>query len=118
MPGGKPLVSNRLTDYLQQPDVDSDELSEDEFDVLIHQQQVRISRFVAVRELDLLLFVLSNRRVISQTLSVYPALHHASDDALAIYTTSPSGIHWPEIDADLSIRGLLMSEVVRPFMNA
>ena len=118
MPGGKPSVSNRLTDYLNQPDADSDELIEDAFDVLIHQEQVRISRCIVVRELDLLLFVLNNRWVISQTLSAYPLLDNASDDALTAYTTSASGIHWPEIDADLSLRGLLMGEVVRQFMSA
>ncbi len=43
----------------------------------------------------------------------YPLLANASDEALAQYAVSKSGIHWPELDADLSLRGLLMSELVK-----
>ncbi len=118
MPGGKPLVSNRLTDYLNDTDDQPVDIIEDEFDALIERENLRINRFVWVRELDLALLILTNRRVISLTLSSYSVLATAPDSALMDYTISDSGIHWPALDADLSLRGLLMSEVVKGFAPA
>ena len=77
-----------------------------------------LAALVYVRELDLALLVLTNRRVITQTLSTYPVLFNAPDEALANYTISESGIHWPTLDADLSLRGLLMSDVMKRVMTA
>lgn len=112
-PGGKPSVSSRLNDFLNTADDEPIELIVDEFDGLIKRENLRISHFVWVRDLDLALLVLNNRRVISQPLSAYPALAQAPDEALTDYIISASGIHWPALDADLSLRGLLMSEVVK-----
>lgn len=117
-PGGKPSVSSRLTDYLNDTDDQPVDLIEDEFDALIERENLRISRFVWVRELDLALLILTNRRIISQTLSDYSVLATAPDNALMGYTISDSGIHWPALDADLSLRGLLMSEVVKRLASA
>jgi hypothetical protein len=39
--------------------------------------------------------------------SVYPRLATATAGERANMELSPMGIHWPEIDEDLSIRGLL-----------
>lgn len=36
-----------------------------------------------------------------------PRLEGASADALSAIELSPFGLHWPELDEDLSIRGLL-----------
>ncbi len=116
-PGGKPSVSNRLTNFLNQTDDEPVDLVEDEFDRLIDREDLRISRFVRVRDIDLMLLILTNRRVISPALSAYSILNQASDEALANYTISESGIHWPTLDADLSLRGLLMSEVVKQIIQ-
>ena len=115
MPGDKPLVSSRLQNFLEQRKGDDVPVyrAEDEFDRLIQRENLRVVRFVWIRELDLALFVLNNRRIISQTLSAYDALFSASDADLGAYTVSLSGIHWPTLDADLSLRGLLMNEVIR-----
>ena len=112
-PGGKTSVSNRLQNLLNVADDEPLELIVDEFDGLIKRENLQISHFVWLRDLDLALLILNNRRVISQMLSAYPILAEASDEALANYTISASGIHWPAIDADLSLRGLLMSEVIK-----
>ncbi|MGI9043272.1 MAG: DUF2442 domain-containing protein [Gemmatimonadaceae bacterium] len=44
-----------------------------------------------------------------------PALANATADQLAAVTVSPggSGLHWEELDADLSVAGLLLSAVSR-----
>ena len=112
-PGDKPSASSRLNNLLNTPNDQPIELVDDEFDGLINRENLRISHFTWVRDLNLALLILNNRRVISQTLSAYPVLAGASDEALADYTISASGIHWPTLDADLSLRGLLMSEVVK-----
>jgi hypothetical protein len=39
--------------------------------------------------------------------SVYPSLAGATADQRANMELSPMGIHWPDLDEDLSIRGLL-----------
>lgn len=112
LPGGQPLVSSRLTDHLY---ADTDELvtvGGDEFDRLMAVEGLQINRFVFFRDLDLLLLILSNRRIISRRLSAYSFLQNAADQQLTDYTLSANGIHWPALDADLSLRGFLMEEVM------
>lgn len=52
---------------------------------------------------------LMDGRTISVPLAWYPRLLHASADARAKWEKSAGGygIHWPEIDEDLSTEGLL-----------
>jgi len=52
---------------------------------------------------------LTDGRTISAPLSWFPKLHRASPTARARWELlgQGSGIHWPEIDEDLSIAGLL-----------
>lgn len=115
MPGKIPL-SNRLQEWLS--DTQEDLLViEDEFDQLINEEGLSISRFVYFRDLDLMLIVLSNRRVISQLLSTYSFLSNASDEQLNEYQISATGIHWSTLDVDLSLRGFLMTELRHHFRN-
>ena len=112
LPGVQPSVSSRLTDYLY---ADTDELVNvegDEFDRLIAVEGLRINRFVFFRDLDLLLLILTNRRIISRRLSTYSFLQNATDQQLTDYALSANGIRWPTLDTDLSLRGFLMEEVV------
>jgi hypothetical protein len=37
----------------------------------------------------------------------YPRLADASDEQLSNIELSPMGLHWPDLDEDLSIRGLI-----------
>ena len=45
--------------------------------------------------------------------SAYPRLANASEAERAHMELSPLGIHWPDIDEDLSIRGLLRDHAGR-----
>jgi len=47
-------------------------------------------------------------RVIGTPLEWYPRLVEAAANQLAAVELSPAGIHWPEIDEDLSVAGLLL----------
>ena len=65
-------------------------------------------RAVAVRCSDTLLQVtLADGRVISTPLWWYPRLLAATAQQRASYEIMPLGIHWPDIDEDLSISGML-----------
>lgn len=43
----------------------------------------------------------------------YPKLAEATDDQRSNIELSPLGLHWPDIDEDLSIRGLLRDHAKR-----
>lgn len=50
---------------------------------------------------------LNDGRTIGVPLAWYPRLLAATPDQLAQYELSPNGIHWDDLDEDLSIEGLL-----------
>jgi Protein of unknown function (DUF2442) len=54
-----------------------------------------------------LVVALSDGRKIATPLAWYPRLQKASAAARANYEIMPMGIHWPDIDEDLSIAGML-----------
>ena len=61
---------------------------------------------------DYMLVNLSDGRVISIPLAWYPALAEAPGEKLENYEISPSGygVHWPELDEDLSVLGFLFPD--------
>ena len=111
--GIKPSISKELTALLAGNDDDQISIKFDELDKIIRDNHLKIQRFVFFRELDLVIFVLNNRRIIQRPLSLYPILEHANEHVLNQYKVSDYGIHWPEIDADLSLRSLLLEETVK-----
>jgi hypothetical protein len=50
---------------------------------------------------------LTDGRVITTPLWWYPRLHQATPAQRARYEIMPLGVHWPDIDEDLSILGML-----------
>ncbi|MGB0389060.1 MAG: DUF2442 domain-containing protein [Ardenticatenaceae bacterium] len=56
---------------------------------------------------------LTDGRVISVPLIWYPRLWNANSTSRQVYdmTGDGTGIHWPEIDEDLSVRGFLAGAV-------
>ncbi|MDY6980134.1 MAG: DUF2442 domain-containing protein [Pseudomonadota bacterium] len=52
--------------------------------------------------------VLKDGRHISAPLWWYPTLHRATPEQRANYEIMPLGIHWPDIDEDISVRGLML----------
>lgn len=74
-------------------------------------------RPVEVRVTDDMLRVrLADGREISTPLAWYPRLAAASQQALNHYQLGLMGIHWPEIDEDLSVIGMLHG--VKPSVKA
>ncbi|GAB3642080.1 DUF2442 domain-containing protein [Spirosoma arcticum] len=115
LPGVPPSVSSRLTDLLRSNTDEPVNSGGDEFDRLIAAERLRINRFVFFRDLDLLLLILTNRRIISRRLSDYSFMRNATDEQLTNYVVSANGVHWPALDTDLSLRGFLMEEAVLNF---
>jgi hypothetical protein len=60
----------------------------------------------------MLLVTLKDGRLIGTPLSWYPRLANATPEQLANYELRAFGIHWEELDEDLSIEGMLLG--IRP----
>jgi hypothetical protein len=54
-----------------------------------------------------LVVTLADGRKIATPLEWYPRLRAASADQRANYEIMPMGIHWPDLDEDLSVAGML-----------
>ena len=50
---------------------------------------------------------LSDGRTLGIPLAWFPRLLHATPQQLSACEISPSGLHWDELDEDISIKGLL-----------
>lgn len=64
------------------------------------------SRSVGFTATELVVTLVDGRRIASP-LDWYPKLKSASADQRADYDIMPMGIHWPQLDEDLSIAGML-----------
>ena len=53
---------------------------------------------------------LSDGRVIATPLEWYPRLVEATPDQLANVELSIAGIHWPDLDEDINVEGLLVGK--------
>jgi hypothetical protein len=60
-----------------------------------------------------LIVTLRDGRRIATPLAWYPRLDQATPAQRANYDIMPMGIHWPEIDEDLSIAGMLQGKSAR-----
>jgi hypothetical protein len=57
-----------------------------------------------------LVVTLADGRKIATPLDWYPRLKQASAAARSNYEIMPLGIHWPDIDEDLSVAGMLKGQ--------
>ena len=52
-------------------------------------------------------FELKDGRVVSVPLSFYPTLQHATETQRLNFETYPFSVHWPDLDCDIGVEGLL-----------
>lgn len=71
----------------------------------IEAGELRVSR-VDVTNAELRV-TLRDGRVISTPLWWYPKLLKATPEQRANYEIMPMGVHWPELDEDISVAGML-----------
>jgi hypothetical protein len=67
------------------------------------------ARSVAFTATELVVTFADGRRI-ATPLDWYPRLHNATDAQRANFEIMPMGIHWPDLDEDLSIAGMLKGQ--------
>jgi len=112
----KPSISPDTQAYLKslenkpdEPDYHYNEL--DAIDQLIFREGLRIKAIWFDEDLDLIVVLLNNKRLIQQPISDFKRLKKATPDQLRNYENDGIGIHWPDVDEDLSLRGFLKYEL-------
>jgi hypothetical protein len=85
----------------------------DPIENLIVNDGLRIQAVIFHREQDMMLIVLNTKVVIIENLAFYPLLRKADEGLLQQYRLIASGIgiHWPLLNEDLSLKGLLENEL-------
>lgn len=117
----KPTISKKTQEYLaslsqkdpNQPDYYYGEM--DAIDRLIYKDGLRIKALHFHQDLDLMLIVLNNGKVLQRTLSFSKRLQQATLEQLNHYEFigDGTGVHWPDVDEDLSLRGFLEEELTQ-----
>jgi Protein of unknown function (DUF2442) len=91
----------------------------DAIEQLIHSEGLSIEAVDFHKELDLMLIVLNTKAILQQKISAYPALLNADAVQLNQYELigNGTGIHWPALDEDLSLKGFLKDELKQSVSN-
>jgi hypothetical protein len=85
----------------------------DAIESLIINEGLRIEALDFHPEQDMMLVILNTKVVLNQSLSAYSSLKNANNSQLQQYrlVAGGTGVHWPELDEDLSLKGFLQSEL-------
>lgn len=85
----------------------------DAIDSMIFEEGLRIKALDIHPELDLMTIYLNTKAVLSQRISSYKLLKSADKYQLMRYEIIGDGIgvHWIELDEDLSLKGFLQDEL-------
>ncbi len=83
----------------------------DALDKIIYKDGLRIKQIYFGKDLDLMLILLNNKKVMKWAISNFKLLATASEQQLNNFDNDGIGIYWPEVDEDLSLRGFLQHEI-------
>ena len=91
----------------------------DTIEQLIYTEGLRIQAVDFHKELDLMLVVLNTKAILQQKISSYPSMSNATAEQLMQYELigGGTGIHWPALDEDLSLKGFLKDELRQTVSN-
>ena len=117
----KHSISKETSDYLEK--YKDDEVvnyysSADELEIIIFESGLRIKHVYIDRELDLMALVLNSKKIIKRKVSEFTPLMNSSENDLLLFENDGTGIHWPRLDYDLSLKGFLRHELAyidKPF---
>ena len=117
----KHLINKETADYLEK--YKDDEVvnyfsSTDELEIIIFEEGLRIKHVYIDKELDLRVLVLNNKKLIKRKVGEFPPLMNSSESDLLSFENDGTGIHWPKLDYDLSLKGFLRHELAyidKPF---
>jgi len=90
----------------------------DPIDSMIFEENLQVQKLFFDLDLDLILILLNNKKVLKESISQFQLLKGASLKQLQSYEISRTGVHWPELDEDLSLRGFLKSAMVSSFQES
>ena len=85
----------------------------DPIDQLIFEGGLRMKSIWFDRELDLIIVLLNNKKLLKRPLSDFTRLANATEQQLNRFDNDGIGVHWPELDEDLSLRGFLKYELAK-----
>ena len=85
----------------------------DAIENLIFEEGLRIEALDFHPDLDIMIVILNTKAILRQDLSSYPYLKNADKSQLLQYELigEGTGIHWPLLDEDLSLKGFLQNEL-------
>jgi len=83
----------------------------DPIDQLIFEDGLRMKSIWFDRELDLIIVLLNNKKLLKRPLSDFKRLVGANEEQLTRFVNDGIEIHWPDLDEDLSLRGFLKYEL-------
>ncbi len=89
----------------------------DTLEHLIFEGGLRIKAIHIHADMDMMLIVLNNKRVMRRMISGSPRLAKATAEQLNNYRLIANGvgIHWPDLDEDMSLKGFLKEELAQEF---
>jgi hypothetical protein len=92
----------------------SNKRSKDPIEQFIFEKGLRIVEVLPVKKQDSLIVFLNNGNSINVRLSFFPRLKKATQSQLDIWGLIGHGvgIEWPEIDEDLSLKGLIQQLII------
>jgi len=87
----------------------------DSLEQMIYENNLRISSIDFHKEINMMLILLNTRMVLKAWIYNFPLLKNASESQLKNYRLigGGTGIHWPELDEDLSLKRFLLDEFKR-----
>ena len=85
----------------------------DPLEQVIFKEGLRIKAIHLHKDLDLMVIILSNGKILRRTISQFKLLKKATKSQLNDYRLIGKGIgiHWPQLDEDLSLKGFLQEEL-------
>ncbi len=85
----------------------------DPLDRLVFEEGLRIKSVWFDKDLDLIVVLLNTKKIIKRPLSDFKLLASASLSQLQNFENEGTEIHWPALDEDISLRGLLKYELMK-----
>lgn len=89
----------------------------DPIDKMIFEEGIRITSVFFHKDLDVMVILLSNRKIIERRISVTDTLAKATEQQHQNYKISRTGIHWTGLDENLSLRGFLKEEMINAIQS-
>lgn len=85
----------------------------DSLEAIIFYDGLTIKAIDFHQHVDLMLIVLNTTAVLHQKISTYPLLKKSTLGQLKNYEliSNGTGVYWPDIDEDLSLKGFLQDEI-------